>query len=56
MRCYEGVVRGNLSPIFCNDGAREFFKIDEKIGRGGSSKSSEKFLKITDQHQYQQAL
>ena len=27
---------------FCQDGARDFLKIDEKIGLGGHSKSSEK--------------
>ena len=39
-------------PIFCQDGARVFYKIDDKIYRGGgdSSKSSEKFLKFITHH------
>ena len=30
------------APTFCQDGARGFFRIDEKIIRGDSSKSLEK--------------
>ena len=41
---------GGRAPCFCQDGSRDFLKIDEKIdGGGGSSKSSEKqrtWLKI----------
>ena len=47
-----------LPPFFCQDGAQDVFKIDERIGGGGGgcSKSSEKFWKMIDQHQKQQAL
>ena len=39
-------------PIWCLG----FFKIDEKTGEGGSSKSLKKFLEIISQNQYQKAL
>ena len=39
--------------FFCQDCARDFLKIDENAGEGGgSSKSSKKFRKMMDQHQY----
>ena len=35
---------GAIASHFCQDGTRDFYKIDENIGRGrGSSKSSEKW-------------
>ena len=37
-----GGYRGPMPPTFCQCGARDFFKIDEKTIEGGSSKSSEK--------------
>ena len=49
---------GQLGLTFWDfGGARDFFKIDEKKGMWGSSSNfSEKFLKMINQHQYQQAL
>ena len=35
-------VWGQLPPHLCQDGARDFLRIDEKIGVGGSGKSSDK--------------
>ena len=34
--------RGQVPPIFCQDVPRDYFKTDEKINEGGSSKSSDK--------------
>ena len=43
--------------IFCQDGAWDFFKINDKIAAGkGSRKSSKKLLKMINQKQYLQAL
>ena len=45
-------------PLLYHDGARDSYNIDKKIGRveGRSSKSSDKFWKMIDQHEYQKAL
>ena len=49
-----GVVAGGIGvtapphPLISQDGARDFFKIDVKIGGGSSSKSPEKFWKMRD--------
>ena len=40
-----GSLEGNCSPHICQDGARDFLKIDEKMGVGrGSGKSSENII------------
>ena len=43
---------GGNCPPFCQDGARDFFKIDEKIVGGGNSNSSKQSCKMIDQHKY----
>ena len=51
-----GVWGQSPTPIICQDGAQELIKIDEEIGGEGVRKSSGKFFKMIDPHQYQQAL